>query len=47
MIINFRLCNSFDLNTKIFSSPEPKAHKVSLYDARRAGVRLSVRASVH
>ena len=27
----------------IFSSPEPKAHKVSLYDGNLAGVRPSVR----
>ena len=29
----------------IFSSPEPKAHKVSLQDGTRAGVRACVRAS--
>ena len=28
-----------------FSSPEPKAHKVSLYDGIRAGVRACLRAS--
>ena len=31
----------------IFSSPEPKAHKVSLWYRSRAGVRPCVRASVH
>ena len=31
----------------IFSSPEPKAHKVSLQDGTRAGVRELVSACVH
>ena len=30
----------------IFSSPEPKAHKVSLKDGTRAGIRPSVRVCV-
>ena len=30
----------------IFSSPEPKAHKVSLKDGTRAGVRVSVCLSI-
>ena len=32
--------------TCLFSSPEPKAHKVSLLDGTRAGVHASVRACV-
>ena len=32
-----------ELTNYIFSSPEPKAHKVSLKDGTRAGVRPSVR----
>ena len=31
----------------IFSSPEPKAHKVSLQDRTRAGVRVSVNNFKH
>ena len=34
------------LTAVVFSSPEPKAHKVSLWYSSRAGVRPSVRASV-
>ena len=33
--------------TALFSSPDPKAHKVSLLDGTRLGVRASVRACVH
>ena len=38
---------SIKLNVgQLFSSPEPKAHKVSLWDGTRAGVRASMRACV-
>ena len=37
--------NGDNVMTSIFSSPEPKAHKVGLYDGTRAGVCASVRAS--
>ena len=47
------LKNEGDFGTKnnketyIFSSPEPKAHKVSLYNRTRAGVRVCVHVSVN
>ena len=33
---------STNIQERIFSSPEPKAHKASLYDRTRTGVRVSV-----
>ena len=34
--LQFLMCKGL---VRIFSSPEPKAHKASLYDGSRAGVR--------
>ena len=43
-IFHFEICNGFPL--KYFSSPEPKALKVSLYDGTRGSNRTSVSLSV-